>query len=111
MPESTLHLFQSDFFESESLQIVQLWSFKTKFKVTSDSCHDIHPFESCSWTHMPVKKFIFYFRYDEEEYYKPPGVNPWQTGRYENFEVRYNREMSYSPYRVRFMGSWVTKMC
>ena len=111
MPESTLHLFQSDFFESESLQIVQLWSFKTKFKVTSDSCHDIHPFESCSWTHMPVKKFIFYFRYDEEEYYKPPGVNPWQTGRYENFEVRYNREMSYSPYRVRFMRSWVTKMC
>ena len=52
---------------------------------------------------------VLSFRYDEEEYYKPPGINPWQTGRYENFEVRYNREMSYSPYRVRLMGSLVIK--
>lgn len=38
--------------------------------------------------------------YEEDEYYKPPGLNPWQIGRYENFEVRYNREPSFSPYRV-----------
>nr|KAG5712179.1 hypothetical protein BaRGS_014529 [Batillaria attramentaria] len=41
--------------------------------------------------------------FEEDEYYKPPGgINPWQSGRYENFEVRYNRERSYSPYRFTF---------
>ncbi|PVD20540.1 hypothetical protein C0Q70_18696 [Pomacea canaliculata] len=39
--------------------------------------------------------------YEEDEYYKPPGLNPWQIGRYENFEVRYNREPSFSPYREK----------
>ncbi|RUS71160.1 hypothetical protein EGW08_021086 [Elysia chlorotica] len=34
--------------------------------------------------------------YEEDEYYKI-ARDPWQTGHYENFEVRYNREHSYSP--------------
>ncbi|GFN91351.1 Zinc finger ccch domain-containing protein 18-like [Plakobranchus ocellatus] len=34
--------------------------------------------------------------YEEDEYYKI-SRDPWQTGHYENFEVRYNREPSYSP--------------
>ncbi|CAL1535259.1 unnamed protein product [Lymnaea stagnalis] len=34
--------------------------------------------------------------YEEDEYYKIPR-DPWQTGHYENFEVRYHRENSFSP--------------
>ncbi|KAL8589999.1 hypothetical protein ACOMHN_007024 [Nucella lapillus] len=50
--------------------------------------------------HVPIVKDPYYDQaaFDEEEYYKQRGVNLWQSGRYENFEVRYNRE-SYSPYR------------
>ncbi|XP_012935150.1 zinc finger CCCH domain-containing protein 18 isoform X2 [Aplysia californica] len=42
--------------------------------------------------------------YEEDEYYKI-SRDPWQTGHYENFEVRYNRETSFSPpYREKQPG-------
>ncbi|XP_076470787.1 uncharacterized protein LOC143300758 isoform X2 [Babylonia areolata] len=52
--------------------------------------------------HVPIVKDPYYDQaaFDEEEYYKQRGINAWQSGRYENFEVRYNRE-SYSPYREK----------